>query len=45
LDSCSTDTGLTVANVCADGDTLHKDIVVQAELRNQARACSVISSI
>jgi len=30
LDSCSTDTGLTVASVCADGDTLHKDIVVQA---------------
>jgi hypothetical protein len=29
LDSCSTDAGLAVADVRADGDTLHKDIVVQ----------------
>jgi hypothetical protein len=45
LDSCSTDAGLAVADVCADGDTLHKHIVVQVEPRNEARVFSVISSI
>jgi hypothetical protein len=35
LDSCSTHAGLAVADVRADGDTLHKDIVVQAEPPNQ----------
>jgi len=34
LDSCSTDAVLAVADVCADGYTLHKHIVVQVEPRN-----------
>ena len=41
LDSCSTDAGLATADVRADGDTLHKDMVEQAKPRKQARASSV----